>query len=110
MAGEDHERRISTVEANLGNMNYSLQKIEGYLGKLFDQNGEIKTGLALVVSNQVDMKIYQKDCDTEREDHEKRITSCEGFQSRLIKMGIAVTGIGSLISPQLSKLWERFFA
>ena len=110
MAGEDYERRISTVEANMNNIATSMGKIEGYLGKLFDQSSQIQTGLALVVQNQAGMKIYQKDCDSESENHEKRITAVEGFQSRAIKFLIAISGIGSLASPQLSKLWERLFS
>lgn len=110
MPGSEYERRLSTVEANAQNTNQSLQRMEGYLEKLFTQNGEIKVGMALVVQNQDDMKAYQTRCDGERRDHDKRLTECEGFQGRLVKMAIAVTGVGSLISPQLAKVWERIFA
>lgn len=109
MPGENHERRISTVEANMSDLLRSNQRIENYMEKLFNQQGDLKTTCALVVQNQDEMKVYRKECDDDRDDHEKRITAVEGFQSRLVKMAIAVTGVGSLISPQLSKIWERFF-
>ena len=107
---DNHERRISTVEAHMENLASSMDDIRDYVGKLFSETGDIKTGLALLVQNQEGMKEYQKRCDAERNDHEKRITATEGFQNRAIKFVVALTGIGSLASPQLSKLWERFFS
>lgn len=110
MQADNHERRISTVEANIADLLRSNQRMEGYMEKLFTQQGEIKTQCALVVQNQEGMKIYQLDCDKERADHEKRITAVEGFQGRLVKTAIAITGICSLVSPQLAKIWERLFS
>jgi hypothetical protein len=107
---EDHERRISTVEANYGTLAQSMSRMEGYLGQLFNQQSDIKTSIALVVQNQSGMKDYQVKCDSERTDHEKRLTSVEGFQGRLVKMAMVVTGVGSLASPQLAKLWSRIFS
>lgn len=111
---DDHERRISTVEANYGTLAQSMQKIEGYMGDLFRQNGDIKTSIALVVQNQNSMTNttakYQDACDKERSDHEKRINNCEGFQKRLAGYATVITAVGSLASPQLAKLWTRIFS
>ena len=107
---EDHERRISTIEANFGNLASSMSKVAEHLGKLFEQQSEMKTSIALVVQNQGDFKVYQKECDTERADHEKRITAAEGFQGRLVKYAMVLTGVGSFASPQLGKIWSRFFS
>jgi hypothetical protein len=110
MSDDDHERRLSTVEANFGNMAQSMGKIEGLLGDLFNRTGDIKTNVALVVQNQEGMNIYQRRCDEERADHEKRITECENFKKTIRNYSIAIFGTGSLISPQISKLWERFMS
>lgn len=107
---DDHERRIATVEANYGTLAQSMQKIEGYMGDLFRQNGDIKTSIALVVQNQGGMKEYQTKCDAERNEHDKRITGCEGFQKRLTGYATIITAVGSLASPQLAKLWTRIFS
>ncbi len=106
---DDHERRISTVEANYNTLAASMLRMEASLGRIFRQQGDIQTSVALVVQNQSGMKDYQIKCDHERADHEKRITETEGFQGRLIKCAVAITGIGSLASPQLTKLWEKMF-
>lgn len=110
MSDIEHERRISTVEANYTNLSESMARVEGYLGKLFDQQGDIKTSVALVIQNQDGMKDYQKKCDIDRQDYDKRITATEGFQTRLVKYALLVTGIGSLASPQLSKIWGKIFS
>ena len=110
MPGDNHERRLSTVEANIADLLRSNNRMEGYMEKLFNQQGDIKTQCAVMVQNQEGMKTYQVDCDKERNDHEKRLTAVEGFQGRLVKFAIAITGLGSLVSPQLSKIWERLFS
>lgn len=110
MTGEDHERRLSTVEANYTTLTYSMNEMKGYLGKLFEQQGEMKTSLALIAQNQVGMKEYQTKCDSERKDHDTRIGNCESFQKRLAAYAAVITTIGSLASPQLAKLWTRIFS
>lgn len=107
---DNHERRLSTVEANYGTLTESMRRMEGYMGDLFRQQGDIKTSIALVVQNQNGMKDYQDKCDEERSDHDKRITSCEGFQKRLTGYAAIITAVGSLASPQLAKLWTRMFS
>lgn len=87
-----HERRISTVEANYASLSNSMGKIEGYLGKLFDQTGDIKTGLALVVQNQADMKDYQIKCDSDRADMKTQLDNVTGFQARTMKVASMVSG------------------
>ena len=107
---DNYERRLSTVEANYINLSDSLDEIKDCMSRLFSETGDIKTGIALVVQNQKGMTEYQVKCDAERSSHEKRITATEGFQGRLVKFAIAVTGIGSLASPTLSRLWEKLMS
>lgn len=104
---EDHERRISTVEANAANTLMGIIEIKAMLATSAEKREAMLTQLAVVVDNQADMKQYQKDCNKERDDHEKRLTAVEGFQNRLVKLAVVMTGIGSLASPVLTKLWEK---
>ena len=106
MSGEDHERRISTVEANFADLLRTTTEIKGYLGKFFSDTNDIKTALALLVNNQNNVSDYQKKCDHDRADHEKRITEVEGIQSRAMKMAAGIsTTMAFIITAGLE--WAR---
>lgn len=81
---------IAALSANVKNIADRIDRYQGYMDN-YIQRGDIfredasKT-LAVIVENQKDMKIYTKQCDADRIIHDRRLTSCEGFQSRLLRI------------------------
>jgi chromosome segregation ATPase len=53
---------------------------------------------------------YEKECDTERKDHEKRITKGEGFQSRQLKWVGALSLIGGAFTDGICQNFTTFKA
>lgn len=103
----DVEHRLTSVEANLGNIANTANEIKGYLGKLFNETGDIKTGLALVVQNQSTTQAYIKKCDDDREDFHARIANIEGFQKNQVKIAAGAGGVIAFLTYGGSKIVEK---
>lgn len=95
--------RLARLEENTANSSLDLHEIKMHLGKRVEQHEETRIALALIAGKQDDMKAYQQKCDSERSDHEKRLTQVETFQSNqkwvagkisaLIAFGVSVIGV-----------------
>lgn len=107
MTGEDHERRLATNEANIENFAKSQARIEDYMKALFEQNGEIKTSVALLVKSQEGMTKYQEGCDRERRDLDKRVTETEGYQKRQMRSAGGIAAAISIVFTGAIELFRR---
>ncbi len=100
MSDGNHEGRLSTVEANIGNMLNGQDEIKRYLSKTSDQTSaqllELTRAVTRIETNQIS---YQKDCSEERKDHEKRISAGERTLAR--QSGQAVT-IAAFVSSAIA--------
>lgn len=95
--------RLANLEANTANTSSELREIKTYLGKRVEQHEDTRVALARIADKQDDMKAYQQKCDSERSDHEKRLTQVETFQSNqewvagkisaLIAFAVSVIGV-----------------
>ena len=81
MPGDNHESRLSTVEANLTNIARGVEEIKSYLYKGSDRHTEIISRLAVIDSKQNDYAKYQQDCESERGGHDKRLSAVEAYQA-----------------------------
>lgn len=111
------EADIAELKADVRNVVGRIERMGNYMERSDLWREDAGKCLAILVKAQEGVDAYQKRCDEDRAaqaktltDQDKRITECEGFQKRLIKTAAVMTGIGSLSSPWLSKIWERIFA
>lgn len=99
------ESRVSTVEANLKNLSDSMNRIEGWLGKSYEernkQHVETIQRLTVIETMQVDFKRYQVDCDDERKEIKTEQAECKNYRSK--QAGIAIAS-SALISGFISIL------
>ncbi len=108
---------IGQLKADMRNVVSRIDRLAGYMERSDDWRDKAGNDLTILVECQKRTEQYQDRCDRERNEstsqltqQDKRISACEGFQGRLVKTAIAVTGVGSLSSPWLSKIWERIFS
>lgn len=91
-----HEGRLSTVEANVGNIARGVGEIKDILKQGANNHTEVMTRLALIESHQKDFRDYQKTCEIDRKAHDKRLNSVEGYQSRQAKVISVLAGLISV--------------
>jgi hypothetical protein len=99
--------RIASLEANQRNTDKTVDAIFEYMKDGKEQREKMIAQLAVVVDNQIDMKLYQDRCDAERTAHDKRITEVEGFQKRQIRIAVLAGGFGSFLALGGSKVIEK---
>lgn len=85
---------ISALSTNVENIGKRLDRFTDYMEKYIDKGDTFREEttkiLAVIVNNQGDFRAYTKQCDADRNQHDKRLTACEGFQGRFLKMAGAV--------------------
>ncbi len=85
MNGDDHERRISTVEAivqaNTTNILTVLHEIKGSIAVSNEQRVGMISQLAVIDCKQDAMKIYQEKCDAERKQMGIEIADVKNYQT-----------------------------
>lgn len=86
MAGDNHEGRLSTVEADIKNIANGITRIENNLSKAADKHDqrhtEVLQRLTVIETSQKGFQKYQEECDNDREDYRKRIESLERLRSQ----------------------------
>lgn len=97
MTGDNHENRLSTVEANLANIARGVEEIKSYLYKGSDRHTEIISRLAVIDSKQNEYAKYQQDCENDRGGHEKRITAVENYQASQKRLIAALSATVSTV-------------
>lgn len=93
--------RLSVLETNLSNVAQDQTEIKSYLGKLFSETGDIKTGLSLVIQNQSSAQKYQEDCTADRINLEKRVDTIDLTHAR---QAGKMLGISMAISTVIAAL------
>ena len=104
------KERIAALEVNHVNLKQTQDAIFDYLKEGREWREEASKSLAVVASNQIDMKAYQSRCDGERSDHDKRIAAVEGFQKRQIKAAIAAGGVASFLVVGGAKVVDKILS
>lgn len=74
--------RLANLETNTANTSADLHEIKLYLGKRVEQHEDTKVALARIADKQDAMKAYQEKCDSDRSDHDKRLTRVENYQDK----------------------------
>lgn len=99
------EQRLARVEANTD----SIDKIEGYIGKLYESVNGIGHDITVIKCIQEDMKIGQKEytasCTEDRKNFNHRIMEVEGFKSQITW---AASIIAAIISVGFTSTIEWF--
>lgn len=107
MPDGESQRRLGALEARGDVADERWEDVKQYMIRQGGTMIDIKSSIAVIINNQNDSKDYQKQCNTDRGDFEKRITRVEGFQSRQIKYATASGGFMGFLVIGGAKLIEK---
>lgn len=97
MPGEDHEQRLSALEAivstSMVTVSASLSEINGKLTTSTEQRTQMIASLAVISSKQQDEKEYRDKCDTERGGMRKDIDKALTYQKYQRHMAAVIAGV-----------------
>lgn len=78
----DHEKRISTNEANIQNIGLIIVEFKGWMKTTSKENNEIISRLVRMETKQDEFRAYQENCDKDRQKLIDRIGAIERDGSR----------------------------